>query len=65
MDEESHPSATEEFQEHGRPLNTVLSFKYLRRVLTASYDDWMEFVSNLRKDRWRWDMMSRILRQGG
>ena len=36
-------------------------FKYLRRVLTASYYDWPSVVGNLRKARSTWDRFSRIL----
>ena len=43
------------------PLAAVLLFKYLRRVMITSYDDWMVVVSNLRKARRKWDRMFRTL----
>ena len=49
------------FQAYGRPLDAVLDFKYLGRVLTASYDDWPVVVENLRKVWRHWVCMLIIL----
>ena len=38
-EEGSHASTAEDFQDYGRPLETVLIFKYLRRFLTTSDDN--------------------------
>ena len=39
----------------------ALSFKYLGRVLTATNDDWVAVISNPRKARNHWSLMSCIL----
>ena len=49
------------FQAYDRPLKAVLEFKYLGRVRTASYKDWLEVVGNRRKARRQWARISRIL----
>ena len=49
------------FQAYRSPLDVELSFKYLRRVLAALYDDWTVVVFNLRK-AWRtWYWMSSVM----
>ena len=54
------------FQYYGRTLWSFTSFKYLKRVLTASDDDCPAVVVNLRKLRRKQEMLSRILgREGG
>ena len=45
------------FQAYGRPLDTVTSFKYLGRVLTAGYDKWPELVVKLKKG---WKSLERL-----
>ena len=52
-------------QAYGRPLEAVLRFKYLGRVLTASDDNWLAVFGNPRKARRRWTWMLRILRWKG
>ena len=42
--DEAHERAAEAFHSYGRPLTVVLLFKYLRRVLTTSDDDWLAFI---------------------
>ena len=43
------------FQAYGRPLVTVTSFKYSRRVLAAADDEWPVLVGNLQKARKSWE----------
>ena len=49
------------FQSYRKPFKTVKVFKYLGRVLTASYDNWLAVVKNIRKLWRRWARLSRIL----
>ena len=49
------------FQACGIPLVVVIEFKCLRRVLSASDDDWPAVVGNVRKARKGWAMESMIL----
>ena len=61
MLEETQSSTLVAFQSYGRPLYMVTVFKYLGRVLTASYDDCPEVVKNLYKNRSRWAQFYIIL----
>ena len=49
---EAHIRKEVEFEAYGRPLEMVMAFKYLGRVLTESDDDCPELVANMRK-AWR------------
>ena len=40
-------------------------FKYLGRVLTATDDDWLAVVGNLRKARQSWGRLARVLSREG
>ena len=54
------------FQDYGETLENVTAFKYMGRVLTEGYEDWLEVEGNLQKARKSWVNMSRILiREGG
>ena len=46
-------------------LETVNSFKYLGRVLTAEDKEWPSVVGNLKKVRNSWARLTRILGQEG
>ena len=59
--EEAHDGAETEFQAYGHLLALVSSFKYLGQVMTASVNDRMEVVTNMRKSWWKWAWMSKIL----
>ena len=49
----------------GQPLESVLFFKYLGRLLTSQDDDFPALYKNLAKSRKRWGMVSRVLCQEG
>ena len=53
------------FEVYGKQLNTVPSFKYLGRILTAGDDDWPAVAGNLGKARKSWGRLKRILRREG
>ena len=53
------------FQAYGRPLETVLSFKYLGCPLIATDNDWPEIITNLQKARNIWARLSIILGREG
>ena len=50
---------------YGQPLETVTSFKYLGRLLTATDKNWIEFVVNIYKAQSSWSCMSRMLGREG
>ena len=37
------------FHAYGKPMEAVLEFCYLRRLLTATDDDWLSVAGNIRK----------------
>ena len=49
------------FQAYGQSLETVKSFKYLRCILTATYDECMKVIVNLKKFQKSWSKLSHIL----
>ena len=53
------------FEVYGRQLNTVPSFKYLGRILTAGYNDWPAVAGNLGKAQKSWGRLQRILGREG
>ena len=65
VEEELQESLNRAFQAYREPLETVTSFKYLGRVLTAGDDDWLAVAGNLRKARESWTRMTRILGREG
>ena len=53
------------FRSYGCPLTNVADFKFLGRILMATYYYWPEVVANLRKSMNKWARMSRMLGQEG
>ena len=49
------------FQDYSKPIKTVTSFKYLGRIITASENNYLAVVGNLRKARYIWAHLERIL----
>ena len=60
LEEEAHAVEEITFQAYGCPIDSTSSLKYLRLVLTASDNYWMEVVANLSKARQKWDRMFSI-----
>ena len=60
-EEELREISEREFQAYGCPLENVMAFKYLGRVITVVDDDWPVLVGNLQKARKSWGRMLRIL----
>ena len=46
-------------------MRAVTEFKYLRRVLTNTDDDWLAVAGNIRKARASWGRLVRILGREG
>ena len=53
-EEETQAGAATSLRAHDWPLETVLSFKYLGRLLTAPDDDWSAVITNLWKAQNSW-----------
>ena len=49
------------FEAYRAPIESVTEFKYLGRILTATDDNWLAVVGNLRKVRRSWGRLSRVL----
>ena len=53
------------FEAYGKPLETLDTFKYLGRLMTAGDDDWPEVVGNLVKPQNSWGRLLLILSREG
>ena len=58
-------SSERAFQAFGEPLENVMVFGYLGRVITTGDDDWSAVLVNLQKVRKSWGRLSRILSREG
>ena len=53
------------FENYVAPLENVMDFKYLGRVMTVGDDDWHTVVGNLQRARKSWGCLSQILSREG
>ena len=49
------------FKVYREPMEAVLEFKYLWRILTATDNDWTAVAGNLKKARRSWGRLARVL----
>ena len=64
-EEEARAGAAMAFREYGKTLETVTSFEYLRRLITATHYDWTAVIVNLQKALKIWACLYRILGREG
>ena len=64
-DTETRENSERDFEAYGAPIESVLEFKYLGRILTAKDDDWPAVVGNLWKARRSWGRLARVLSREG
>ena len=62
---EMRESSERAFEAYWEPIQNLLTFRYLGRVLTAGDNDWLAVVGNLGKARKSWGRLSRVLSQEG
>ena len=62
---ELRDSTERAFEAYGKPLENVLAFNYLGRVMTAGDNNWPAVAGNLSKARKSWGRLSRILCREG
>ena len=53
------------FSAYGKPMEAVLKFRYLGRILTATDDDWPAVAGNIKKARRIWGRLARVLGREG
>ena len=58
-------SSERAFEAYGEPLENVVAFRYLGRVLMAGDDDWLAVVEKLVKERKSWGQLLRVLSREG
>ena len=58
---ETRENSERDFKAYGEPMEAVLKFKYLGRILTATDDDWSAVAGNLKKARRSWGRLARVL----
>ena len=59
--EEVRSVTSREFSDYGSPLEMVIYFRYLGRVMSVADDDWMAVVRNMAKVQVLLRRMTRIL----
>ena len=62
---ETRENAERAFEAYGAPIESVMEFKYLGRILTATDNNWPAVVGNLGKARRIWGRLSRMLGREG
>ena len=50
-------STERDLKAYGKPLDTITTFKYMGRVMTAGDDDWPAVAGNLVKARKNWGQL--------
>ena len=58
-------NAERAFHAYGKPMEAVLEFRYLGRLLTATDDDWPAVAGNIRKAWVSWGRLARVLGREG
>ena len=53
------------FHTYGKPMEAVLEFRYLRRLMTETGDDWRAVVGNIKKARGSWGSLAWVLGREG
>ena len=53
------------FRAYGQPMEAVLDFQYLGRLLTATDNDWPALAGNIKKARRIWVRLARVLVREG
>ena len=62
---ETRENSERAFEAYRAPIKSVLEFKYLGRILTATDDDWPAVVGKLGKVKRSWGRLSRVLSRKG
>ena len=60
-EKERRKNLDQAFEAYGVPIKSVLEFKYMGRILTATDNNWPEVVRNLGKLRRSWGSLFRVL----
>ena len=62
---ETQENTERAFQAYGKPMEAVLEFHYLGRLLTPTDDDWRAVAGNISKARVRWGRLAQVLGREG
>ena len=62
---ETRKNSERAFEAYGAPIELVTEFRYLGRILTATYDDWAAVVGNIRKANQIWGRLTKVLSREG
>ena len=62
-EEEARLGTVTVFLSYDRPLEKLLSFKYLGIILTKNEDNWPVVIANIQKARKSWSCLAYILRR--
>ena len=53
------------FHAYGKPMEAVSEFRYLRRLLTATNNDWPALARKIQKAQVSWGRLARVLGREG
>ena len=62
---ETRENSERAFKAYREPMEAVSEFRYLGRLLTATYDDWTAVAGNMKKSRRIWGRLARVLGREG
>ena len=62
---ETRDKLEQAFHSNGQPMEAVLEFRYLGRLLTATDEDWPAVAGNIKKSRRSWGRLSWVLGREG
>ena len=64
-EKETRENSEQVFHAYGKPMEAVSEFRYLRRLLTTTDDDWPAVAGNIQKARVSWGRLARVLGREG
>ena len=62
---ETRENSERAFKAYREPMEVMLEFRYLGRLLTATDDDWPAVAGNIKKARRSWGRLARVIGRGG
>ena len=62
---ETREKLEQKFNAYGKPMEVVSEFRYLRRLLTATDDNWTAVAGNIKMARRIWGRLARVLGREG
>ena len=58
---EMRDNSEQAFEAYGAPIESVMEFRYLGRILMETDDNWPVVVGNLRKAKQSWGRLTKVI----